>query len=92
MKLVHSTRRASISGPVERHAANLADAGPRRREPAPRGVDRGLVELFHRFGVRAFAWDVQEVRHIRAALAMGVDGIYCDHVDRMVATVAECSD
>jgi glycerophosphoryl diester phosphodiesterase len=49
----------------------------------------GLVELYHRFDVLTFAWDVQEVRHLRAMLAMGMDGLYSDHVDRMVATVAE---
>ncbi len=92
VKLVHSTRRASISGPVERYAANLADAGLDVVNLHHAEWTAGLVELFHRFGVRAFAWDVQEVRHIRAALAMGVDGIYSDHVDRMVATVAEFSD
>jgi glycerophosphoryl diester phosphodiesterase len=49
----------------------------------------GLVALFHRFGVRAFAWDVQEVRHLREVLRMNVDGLYCDRPDRMVATVGE---
>ena len=49
----------------------------------------GLVSLFHRFDVRAFAWDTQEVRHIRAVLKMGIDAIYCDRPDRMVATVSE---
>ena len=48
-----------------------------------------MVELFHRFGLEVFAWDIQEVRHLRAALAMHIDGIYSDHVHRMVATVAE---
>ena len=52
----------------------------------------GLVGLFHRFGLRAFAWDVQEARHLRAVLAMQVDGVYSDHVDRMVATVAEWAE
>ena len=92
MKLVHSTRRASISGPVERYAANLADAGLDVVNLHHAEWTAGLVELFHRFGVQAFAWDVQEVRHVRAALTMGVDAIYSDHVDRMVATVAEWSD
>ena len=92
MKLVHSTRRASISGPVERYAANLADAGLDVVNLHHADWTAGLVELFHRFGVRAFAWDVQEVRHIRAALAMGIDAIYSDHVDRMVATVAEFAE
>ena len=49
----------------------------------------GLVALFHRFEVSAFAWDVQEVRHLRSMLRMGVDALYCDRVDRMVATVGE---
>ena len=92
VKLVHSTRRASVSGPVERYAANLAEAGLDVVNLHHAEWTAGLVELFHRFGVRAFAWDVQEVRHIRAALTMGVDAIYSDHVDRMVATVAEFSE
>ena len=50
----------------------------------------GLVALFHRFDVQAFAWDVQEVRHLRGdARASASTRVYCDHVDRMVATVAE---
>lgn len=89
VKLVHSTRRRSISGPVERYAANLAEAGLDVVNLHHSEWTAGLVELFHRFGVKAFAWDVQEVRHIRSALAMGVDAIYSDFVDRMVATVAE---
>ena len=47
----------------------------------------GLVSLFHRFDVRAFAWDVQEVRQLRAVLRMDIDAVYCDRPDRMVATV-----
>ena len=33
----------------------------------------GLVSLFHRFDVQAFAWDTQEVRHLRAVLRMDID-------------------
>lgn len=91
VKLVHSTRRRSINGPVERYAANLAEARIDIVNFHYTEWTAGLVGLFHRFGVRAFAWDVQDVRHIRAALKMGVDGIYSDYVDRMVATVAEWS-
>jgi glycerophosphoryl diester phosphodiesterase len=87
--LVHSTSRRHLAQPMERHAADLAGAGLAAMNMHHSEWSTGLVTLFHRFDVRAFAWDVQEVRHIRAALEMGVDGIYCDHVDRMVATVAE---
>ena len=91
-RLVHSTRRQKISGSVERHAAHLADEGIDACNMHHTDWTKGLVELYHRFGVRAFAWDVQEVRHLRAVLAMGMDAIYSDHVDRMVATVAEWSE
>ena len=43
-------------------------------------------------GSQTFAWDTQETRYILAALRQGIDGIYCDRVDRMVATVGEWSD
>ena len=52
----------------------------------------GIVALFHRFEVRAFAWDTQEVRQLRAMLDMGIDAVYCDRLDRMVATVARMDE
>jgi glycerophosphoryl diester phosphodiesterase len=89
--LVHSVRRRSITGSVERHAARLAEEGVAACNMHHTDWTAGLVELYHRFGVLAFAWDVQEVRHLRAVLAMRMDALYCDYVDRMVATVAEWS-
>lgn len=90
-RLVHSRRRQAISVPLERHAADLSKIGVDAMNMHHTDWSKGLVSLFHRFDVRAFAWDVQEVRYLRAALTMDVDGVYCDHVDRMVATVAEWS-
>jgi glycerophosphoryl diester phosphodiesterase len=87
--LVHSTSRRHLPQSLERHAAELGGAGIAAMNLHHREWTAGLVALFHRFEVRAFAWDVQEVRHIRAMIEMGIDAIYCDHVDRMVATVAE---
>jgi glycerophosphoryl diester phosphodiesterase len=88
-QLVHSVRRRSVDVPLERHAARLAEIGIGTVNLHRSDWTAGLVGLFHRFGVRAFAWDVQEVRHFRSMLAMGVDAVYSDHVARMVATVAE---
>jgi glycerophosphoryl diester phosphodiesterase len=87
--LVHSTSRRRLPEPLERHAAVLADDGIAAINLHHSEWTEGLVTLFHRFEVRAFAWDVQEARHIRTAIEMGMDAIYCDHVDRMVATVSE---
>jgi glycerophosphoryl diester phosphodiesterase len=89
--LVHSIRRERITGSVERHAARLADSGIAACNMRYIDWTRGLVELYHRFDVLAFAWDVQEVRHLRGMLGMGIDAVYSDYVDRMVATVAEWS-
>ena len=89
VKLVHSDRRNSIGPPLERHAFDLAEAGIDAMNFHHTEWTAGLVSLFHRFGVRAFAWDTQESRQIRAVLAMGIDAVYCDRPDRMVATVSE---
>jgi glycerophosphoryl diester phosphodiesterase len=89
VKLVHSQFRTRLPRTIERHAADLAAAGIDAMNMHHTEWSRGLVELFHRFDVRAFAWDVQEVRHLRSMLRIGVDAVYCDHVDRMVATVSE---
>jgi glycerophosphoryl diester phosphodiesterase len=91
VKLVHSQRRREISVPLERHAYELASIGVDAMNMHHTEWTAGLVSLFHRFEVKAFAWDTQEVRHIRSALRIGVDAIYCDRPDRMVATVAEWS-
>lgn len=90
--LVHSQRRDRLPDTPERHAANLAEAKIDAMNMHHSEWTAGLVALFHRFDVRSFAWDVQEVRHLRAMLRMGIDAVYCDYVDRMVATVAELSE
>jgi glycerophosphoryl diester phosphodiesterase len=89
VKLVHSTHKRAISAPIERHAFELSEIGVDAMNMHHTEWTPGLVSLFHRFGVRAFAWDTQEVRHIRAVLKMGIDAVYCDRPNRMVATVSE---
>jgi glycerophosphoryl diester phosphodiesterase len=89
VRLVHSTKKRAVSEPLERHAHRLAELGIDAINLHHTEWTAGLVSLFHRFGVRAFAWDTQEARHIRAVLQMGIDAIYCDRPDRMVAVVGE---
>jgi glycerophosphoryl diester phosphodiesterase len=90
--LVHSTKRSALEPSVERHADVLASMGVEVCNMRHTDWSAGLVGLFHRFGIQAFAWDVQEVRHVRGMLDLGIDAIYSDHVERMVATVAEWTD
>ncbi|MFN8036216.1 MAG: glycerophosphodiester phosphodiesterase [Acidimicrobiia bacterium] len=87
--LVHSVRKHALSAPIERHASDLASLGVDAMNMHHSEWSTGLVALFHKFGVRSFAWDAQEVRHLRAVLAMGVDALYCDRPDRMMAVIGE---
>jgi glycerophosphoryl diester phosphodiesterase len=89
VRLVHSMGRRSYGDALERHTSTLAKAGVAALNLREAEWSLGLVTLTHRFELRAFAWDAQEYRRIRAVLEMGVDGIYSDHVDRMVAAVGE---
>jgi glycerophosphoryl diester phosphodiesterase len=89
VRVVHSRRRDKIGTEVEAHAARLAALGVDAMNMHHSDWTAGLVALFHRFGVRAFAWDAQHVRNLRQMLDCDVDAVYSDRVDRMVATVAE---
>jgi glycerophosphoryl diester phosphodiesterase len=89
VRLVNSRRRHRVEGSLERHAARLAERGIDAMNMHHTEWTAGIVALFHRFEVRAFAWDTQEVRQLRAMLDIGIDAVYCDRPDRMVATVAE---
>jgi glycerophosphoryl diester phosphodiesterase len=51
----------------------------------------GLTALVHRFELYALAWDAQFERVLDETLAMGVDGIFSDHVDRMMDAIARVS-
>lgn len=88
-QLVHSVRRRRLDVPPERHAAVLAESGIHVVNMHRTDWSGGLVALYRRFGIQVFAWDVQEVRHFREVLALDVDAVYSDHVDRMVGVVAE---
>ena len=81
--------RRAYGDALERHASTLAKAGVAALNLREVEWSLGLVTLAHRFGLLAFAWDAQEYRRIRAVLEMGVDAIYSDHVERMVAAVGE---
>lgn len=86
--LVHSTRLAAMEHGAERHAARLREHGVDAVNLHHSEWSAGQVTLYHRFTRLAFGWDAQHVRNIEALLRMGIDGLYSDHVDRMVDSVA----
>ena len=88
VRLVDSTRLRRMREGPERRAARLAEAGVDAVNLHYVDWNLGLTTLFHRFGVLALAWDCQHESQLASVLADEVDGVYSDHVDRMVDAVA----
>lgn len=93
VRLVNSTRLSRMPDGPERRAAELAEDGVDAVNLRESDWTGGLTTLFHRFGLECLGWDAQQPRQLRALLDMGVDGVFSDHVDRMVdAIAAELND
>lgn len=88
IKLVDSTRLRRVKEGLERRVAVLANAGVDVLNMHLDDWSGGQATLCHRFGVLAFGWDAQFRRQIDALIAMGVDGIYSDHVERLMDAIA----
>lgn len=88
VKLVDSTRLKKMREGPERRAAAIADAGLDAVNLHWSDWSGGMVTLFHRFGRCALGWDAQYRRQLDALLEMGIDGVFSDHVERMVDALA----
>jgi len=86
--LVDSTRLDRIREGAERRAATLSAQGIDAVNMHHLDWTGGLTTLFHRFEVLAFGWDAQTPRVIDELIDLGIDGVYSDHVDRLVDAVA----
>ena len=85
VKLVNSTRAKHMSGRPEQHFARCAAAGVDVVNLHHSEWSPGLVAMVHRFEMLALGWDVQFERTIDNLLDTGIDGVFSDHVDRMMA-------
>ena len=88
VRLVNSTRGRDVKGGLERRAAALAATGIDAFNLHCTEWTGGTVALFHRFERLAFGWDAQHEREIRELVRMGIDGVFGDHVDRLVTVLA----
>lgn len=88
VRVVHSTRLTRLRGLPERHAAELAAAGIDAINMRAPDWTGGLTTLFHRFGVYCFGWDAQLDRTLAELIDAGLDGVYSNHVDRMMAAIS----
>lgn len=88
VRLVHSTRLATVGKP-EPHAARLRELRIDAVNLHHSDWSGGMVALYHRFRRLSFGWDAQHERVMRALLRAGIDGVFSDHVDRLVDVAAE---
>ena len=86
-RLVDSTRLARMKDGPERRAAALAEAGIDGVNMHYKDWSGGLTTLFHRFGRYCLGWDAQHTRVLEDLVRMGLDGVYSDHVDKMMAAL-----
>jgi glycerophosphoryl diester phosphodiesterase len=84
VRLVDSTRLSRIKEGPERRAAKLQELGIDAINLHHSDWSGGLSTLFHRFGRFTFGWDAQFDRTLDGLLRMGIDGVFSDHVPRMV--------
>ena len=83
--LVESTRAHRFNGSPELHIAKSAELGIVNLHHTD--WTGGLVAMVHRFELLAFGWDAQFPRVLDELLDSGIDGVYSDHVDRMMSSI-----
>lgn len=84
VRIVDSTRLSKIKEGIEKRAARLAEHKVDALNMHVSDWSGGLVTLLHRFDVLCFGWDAQFQPILETSLLMGLDGVYSDHVDRLV--------
>jgi glycerophosphoryl diester phosphodiesterase len=87
VKLVDSTRLGRIKEGPERRVAALREAGIDALNLHQSDWSGGLVTLVHRFGRYALGWDAQFDRVLDELIDSGIDGVFSDHTDRMMAAI-----
>jgi len=89
VRLLQTTRLDRIKEPLERRAESLARHRIDGINLHRTDWNGGLAALFHRFGLHAFGWDMQQEYELRDGLRMGLDAVYSDRVDVMTDAFRE---
>ena len=85
--LVASTKLRAFADGTERAAAELSRLSIDAVNLHHTEWSGGLTTLFHRFELVCLGWDAQLPRHLAELLDMGIDGVFSDHVDRMMEAI-----
>jgi glycerophosphoryl diester phosphodiesterase len=86
--LVASTKLRAFTDGTERAAAELSRLAIDAVNLHHTEWTGGLTTLFHRFELVCLGWDAQLPRHLAELLDMGIDGVFSDHIDRMMEAIA----
>jgi glycerophosphoryl diester phosphodiesterase len=89
VRLVDSTRVRRMRTPGPERAERMEKLGIDALNLHHAEWKPDLREALAARGRLVFAWDLQEVETLRTALALGVDAVYSDHVDRMQMVLGE---
>lgn len=81
VRLVASTHRDLLG---RRTLKDLSGRGVDAVNLRERDWDQRLLADVHEAGLLAFGWDAQTARQLDRLLGLGIDGVYSDHVTRMV--------
>lgn len=87
VRLIDSTSVGAMDRGPEWRAHQLAEAGIDGVNLRRDEWSGGMTTLFHRFERLCFGWDAQHEHVLADLLGMGIDAVYSDHVDLMVAAV-----
>ncbi len=87
VRLVESSNLGWMKEGLAARASTLAAAGMDALNLHRSQWDPDRVREVRATGLRALAWDVQSEADLDDVLAMGVDGVYSDHSDRMMEAI-----
>lgn len=85
--LVESSNLAWMSEGLSARVSALAAAGLEALNLHRSQWSPEAVHEVHAVGLLAFGWDAQSPGDLEALIDLGIDGLYSDHVDRMVAAL-----
>lgn len=87
VRLIDSTSLRSMDQGPERRAHDLAEAGIDGVNLRQDEWTGGMTTLFHRFERLCFGWDAQHDHALDGLLRIGIDAVFSDHVDLMMAAI-----
>ncbi len=87
VRLVHSTGRDQLQDGIAAGAAAARAAGVDAVNLRVREWSEQAVAEVHAHDVKAFGWDAHTDQALARAVSLGLDGVYSDHVDRMMEAI-----